>query len=265
MIPDFEDINFLEDARFSITEQFANKVVIDKYLQLEFANKNEIQAVFKDLLQKRSIDEAKGEQLDVIGRIVGQPRELISLEFYNYFAFAGFPNGGTYGDYYDPSVGGYFYSEGAPVGGNYRLDDNTYRLFIRSKILKNRTASTPEELITFLSFLFGDEIPIYLKELGHAHLAIFFGRQLSGLERNLLSFVSYELGYPSKLIPVTIGVGVEYGYFIGTNFFAFQGVPGAKGFADADATTGWGEDWDFEFGGSEESSLTDGGYLASYL
>jgi hypothetical protein len=265
MIPEFEDIDFITQARENITEQFKDKPIIDKYLQLEFPNKDEIQSTLKALLQQRSIDEAVGEQLDIIGRIVGQPRDLISLDVYKYFAFKGYPNGDTYGDVFNPAVGGVFYTEGSPLGGNYRLDDQTYRLFIRSKILKNRTASTPEELITFLNYLFWDEIPIYLKETGHAHLTIFFGRQLSQLEKNLLPFISYELGYPSKLIPITIGVGVEYAYFEATNFFAFQGVPGAKGFGDANATVGWGEDFGDDFGGTGSPDLSDGGYFASYI
>lgn len=263
MIVPFPEKDFLNKAREDKTYQFEDKVVFDKYLQLIFANVEDVQKVFKTLLQQRSIDEAFGEQLDVIGRIVGQPRELVSLDVYRYFAFLGYPNGETYGDLNDPSVGGVFYSEGNPTGGNFTLDDNTYRLFIKSKILKNRTASTPEELISFLSYLFNDT-PIYLKE-GTASATIFFGRKLSALEVNLLSFVSYELGYPSRLVPKTIGVGVEYAYFQNEQFFAFQGIPNAKGFADADAISGFGYDWDYDFGGTEPSSTIDGGYLASYL
>ena len=265
MIIPFDEKDFLNEAREGVTQQFKEKIVFDKYLQLILQGVGEVQDVVKDLLQKRSIDEATGENLDIIGRIVGQPRELISLDVYNYFAFKGYPNGETYGDLFDPSVGGVFYTGGTPTGGNYSLDDETYRLFIRSKILKNRTASTPEELITFLNYLFGDEIPLYLKETGHAHLTIYFGRQLSSLETNLLSFISYELGYPSKLIPITIGVGVEYAYFDSNNFFAFQGVPNAKGFGDVDATVGFGDVWDEDFGGTGSPDLSDGGYFASYI
>jgi len=265
MLVPFVEKEFLDNARELVTEQFKNKPVFDKYLQLIMQGLQDLQLTIKDLLQKRSIDEAEGESLDIIGRIVGQPRDLISLDVYKYFAFKGYPNGATFGDANDPSVGGVFYSEGSPTGGNYRLDDNTYRLFIRSKILKNRTASTPEELIDFLVFLFGDEIPIYLKETGNAHLVIFFGRPLSQLETNLLYFTSYELGYPSKLIPITIGVSVEYAYFDNKSFFAFQGVPNAKGFGSATDVVGYGDTWGEDFGGTGSPDLSDGGYLATYI
>lgn len=264
MLVPFNEQNFLEDARGKVTEQFVGKEVIDRYLRLMLQELSNAQGVIKDLLQKRSIDEASGWQLDVIGRIVGQPRTLINLDVYKFFAFIGYPNGETYGDAYDPSVGGTFYTAGAPVGGNYTLEDNVYRIFIKSKILKNQTAVTPEELITFLKFLFGEEIVIYLKE-GVASIVIFFGRPLSSLEINLLNNINYELGYPSRLIPKPVGVGVEYAYFKAPKFFAFKGVPNAKGFKDANAASGWGEDWDINYSGDAGSDTSVGGFLASYL
>lgn len=257
----YEPDDFLEETRERLTYQFKDKIVIDKYLQLITDQHEEIQQLFIDLLQKRSIDEAIGQQLDVIGEIVGQPRTLINLDLYKYFAFLGYPNGDTYGDLDDPAVGGVWYSQGTPIGGNYTLDDNTYRLFIKSKILKNRTASTPEELLQFLSYLFGD-IRIFLRE-GDAEFTLFFGRQLSQLERNLLTFTSYELGYPSRLIPKTIGVGINFGYFQEEAFFAFQGVPNAKGFGDLNESYGWGNNWSLDWGGNTTGGVV-GGYFASY-
>lgn len=261
----YTDKDFLSEAREDITQQFKDKEIIDRYLQVFLAELPNIQQMFKDLLQKRSIDEATGEQLDVIGRIVGQPRDLISLDLYKYFAFLGYPNGGGYGDLNDPSVGAPFYSAGTPTGGNYTLDDETYRLFIKSKILKNQTAATPEELITLVKFLFGQETPVYIRE-GKSKFTLFFGRGLSTLEKNLLGFISYELGYPSRLIPKPVGVAIEYAYFRGNRFFAFQGVPNAKGFGDKNAIiSGWGEDYNNSFGGTASASELAGGYLASYL
>jgi hypothetical protein len=263
MLVPFEERDFFAEAKEVETELFIDKDIFNRYLDVILHELQNIQSTFKDLVQKRSIDEASGWQLDVIGRIVGQPRTLINLDVYKYFAFLGYPNGETYGDLYDPSAGGPFYSAGAPIGGNYTLEDGVYRIFIKSKILKNKTAATPEELITFLKFLFGDDILIYLKE-GDAAITIFFGRPLSQLELNLLNNVNYELGYPSRLIPKPVGVGVEYAYFKAPKFFAFKGVPNAKGFKDANAASGWGEDWDINYGGDAGSDTSVGGFLASY-
>lgn len=65
-------------------------------------------------------------------------------------------------------------------------------------------------------------------------MVINFGRELSTFERNLLSYVSYSEGYPSRLIPKTIGVGIEYASYDPESVFAFEGFPNGKGFADAD-------------------------------
>jgi hypothetical protein len=262
MLVPFNETDFLSEDRENVTQQFIGKDIFDKYLQIMISGYDEVQAVFKDLIQQRSIDDAEGAQLDIIGEIVGQPRELISLDLFEYFGFEGAPESLSFGDLDDPSAGGEFYSLGTPTGGNYTLDDPTYRLFIRSKILKNKTASTPEELITFISFIFGG-VPIYLEE-GSTTIIINFGRELSELEKNLVYYISYSQGYPSRLIPKTLGVGIEFAEYDGDMFFAFDGVPGALGFGDAFGESGFGDDWGDDWGGDEEP-IEDGGYLASYV
>ena len=78
-INDFSIVDYLEEGRSRVTEQFKDKNVFDKYLQLLLGGKIELQEVFRQLMQERSIDTATGAQLDIIGDIVGQPRELIDL------------------------------------------------------------------------------------------------------------------------------------------------------------------------------------------
>jgi hypothetical protein len=262
MLVPFTEKDFLAEARENVTQQFKNKDIFDKYLQLMLSGYEDVQTVFKDIIQQRSIDNAEGVQLDTIGEIVGQPRELITLDLFEYFGFEGAPTSLGFGDLSDPSIGGEFYSSGTPAGGSYVLDDPTYRIFIRSKILKNNTASTPEQLIKFISFIFGG-IVVFLEE-GDAHIVINFGRELSELEKNLIYYISYSQGYPSRLIPKTLGVGIEFAEFNSGMFFAFDGVPNAMGFGDAFGETGFGEDWGDDWGGDEEP-VEDGGYFAFYI
>ena len=224
-------VDYLSEARQRITSQFEDKVVVDKYLQLLIDGQAEIQQMFADLIQKRSIDEAEGATLDIIGEIVGQPRELISADLFNFFGFQGALKADTFGDLENSVVGSKFYNLNDPLGGNVLFDDETYRLFIKTKILKNRTASTPEEFLSFVNFLFGTDTTAILSE-GQAEYTILFGRVLSPFEQTLLNYVSTAQGYPSRLIPKTVGVRVNYGYFESGNYFGFQGAPGAKGFGD---------------------------------
>ena len=264
-IVEFISEDYLEEARENITQQFVDKDVIDRYLQLLLKQQEAIQQVFKDLLQKRSIDEATGVQLDIIGEIVGQPRELISADLFDFFGFQGAINAGSFGEIESPSVGSRWYDFGQPIGGNVLLDDSTYRLFIKAKILKNTTASTPEEFITFTNFMFGTSSTLYIDE-GQASYTVLFGRELSIFEQALLNYVSTSQGYPSRLIPKTVGVRVNFGSFSAGNYFGFQGAPGAKGFGDDPRvyTGGYGSAYGQAYGRSANDEINTYDGLITY-
>lgn len=261
IIPFIEE-DYLATARTEVTEQFKNKIIFDKYLQLLIDQQEELQNVFKQLLQQRSIDEAVGAQLDIIGDIVGQPRELISVDLFDFFGFQGALKAGSFGDLNNASVGALMWDYGVPLAGNILLDDNTYRLFIKAKILKNNTASTPEEFISFISFLFNTKI--FLVE-GNAEYLVMFGRQLNTFERTLLNYVSYSQGYPSRLIPKTAGVRVNYGEFQENKYFGFEGAPGALGFGELAGDYGYGLGYGMNYGDSNytQDFTGQGGYFAS--
>lgn len=258
----YVDIDYLDIARGQVTEQFKSKVVFDKYLDLLIHQQYEISQVFKDLLQKRSIDEATGAQLDIIGEIVGQPRELINADLFDFFGFEGALKAGSFGDLNTPSVGAVFWDLNTPQGGNIVLDDETYRLFIKAKIIKNTTSTTPEEFIAFINYVFGTN-QTYITE-GIAEFTVFFGRPLSDIETVLLNYVSYSQGYPSRFIPKPVGVRINYGSYQQDNYFGFQGAPGALGFGDLIATYGWDLDWGDNYGDTDYSSQ-NGGYFASLI
>lgn len=258
----FTEAQYLEEARSRKTEQFSkDNTVFDKYLQLLIDQQESIQQVFKDLIQKRSIDEATGATLDIIGEIVGQPRELISADLFDYFGFQGALKADTFGDFDQPTIGSRFYDFGTPLGGNVLLDDETYRLFIKAKILKNRTASTPEEFLAFVNFLFGTETTAIISE-GNAEYTVLFGRELSTFEQVLLNYVSTSQGYPSRLIPKTVGVRINFGWFLAGNYFGFQGATGALGFGEFTGTFGWGLGYGLGYGDSDFSQA-GGGQFAS--
>lgn len=227
----FEVVEFLEEARDRVTEQFKDKTIFDRYLQILLYDSLELQQVFKQLMQERSIDTAIGAQLDIIGEIVGQPRDLIDTSLLQYFAFDGYPAAKSFGDVTDASVGGLYYSVGDPLAGNTLLNDDQYRLFIKAKIIKNTTNVTPNQLLDFLKFVFNSPYNS-INELGNAKMILMVGKQLNNFERVLLTYESSSTGYKSRFIPKPIGVGLQFGQFDYENYFGFQGAPNAKGFAD---------------------------------
>ena len=85
----FTEIDYLAEGRGRVTEQFKNKPVFDAFLKLVMDYLNELQTVYKDLMQLRSINTATGAQLDLIGNIVGQPRTLVNYDAFPYFGFDG--------------------------------------------------------------------------------------------------------------------------------------------------------------------------------
>jgi hypothetical protein len=262
--------SYLEVARSRVTQQFmlesdgSGPIVFDKFLQLLLGGKIELQEVFRQLMQERSIDTAVGKQLDIVGDIVGQPRELIDTALLTYFAYLGYPNAQSFGDLANPSTGGSYRGVGDPLAGNTLLTDEQYRLFIKAKIIKNNTNATPNQILEFINFVFGSSNNQLIEE-GNAAYTLLIGKELSDFEKVLLTYVSYSSGYPSRFVPKPIGVRVNYGTYISGGAFAFQGVPGAKGYGDLETGTyGYGLGYGVGYGDSDYG-LGDGGVYASLL
>lgn len=253
--------DYLSTARSRVTEQFKTEdhPVFDKYLQLLLGGKIELQEVFRQLMQERSIDTAVGAQLDIIGEIVGQPRELIDTALLTYFAYLGYPEAESYGDLNNPSVGGFYRGVNDPLAGNTTLNDDQYRLFIKAKIIKNSTNVTPPQFIEFMQFVFGIQASVVVAE-GNAEFTVMLGRELSSFEKVLLNYVSYSSGYPSRFVPKPIGVRINFGEFNIDNYFGFQGAPGAKGYGTLVPVAGeggYGASYGIEYGGI--TYVIDGG------
>lgn len=261
--PVFIEEDYLETARSRTTEQFKveSAPIFDKYLQLLISAQVDLQNVFKDILQLRDLDNATGAQLDVIGRIVGQDRVLINADLYTFFGFVGALKAGSFGDVGNSLIGSRFLDYGSPTGGNITLDDETYRLFIRAKIYKNTTSSTPEEFIEVVNLIFGTT-GTFLSENGNANATVYFSRPLTDIEKGLLQYVNSTDGYPSRLIPKTVGVGIGFGEYQANQFFGFEGVPGAKGFGEMNGSYGYGLGYGLNYGESDYDNR-GGGFFAT--
>lgn len=249
---------YLETARSRVTEQFKEKVVFDHYLQLLISGKVELQEVFRQLMQERSLDTAVGVNLDNIGEIVGQPRTLLSVDIFEFFGFQGLPNSGSFGDFYDPSVGAVFYDANNPRYGNITLTDDVYRIFIKAKIVKNSTQATPEQVMDFANFIFSTSGSTIQDEGGAAY-TLYIGRELTAFERSLLSYVYKNDYYKASLLPQPLGVDVNYGNYDVEAFFAFAGVPNAKGFGEIKVLSGYGAAYGENYGMSLYKELDVGG------
>jgi Protein of unknown function (DUF2612). len=223
----FVEEEFLNVARSRVTEQFKNKRIYDKYLQLLLSGKVELQEIIKETMQLRSLDTAVGAQLDVIGEIVGRPRGLVTSDIFYYFGFDGSAQGESFSSTTDPTVGGQWYSLDAPVGISRPPSDEEYRLILKAKIIKNRTLARPEDVIAAYKFLFGAS-QVTIEELAPAKVRIGIGKILTNVERGLL----FDLGGAGQLLPKPVGVSYVYSEFQAGRVFATDGFPGAVGTGD---------------------------------
>ena len=103
-----------------------------------------------ETIKKRTPAEASGEQLNALGRIVGQTRTLIGYDAIAWFN----PDRGLQGPDRVP-----VWVQNAPEAGNYEASDSWYRQLIEAKISRNtiKYASAPE-IINFVQQALGVDI-----------------------------------------------------------------------------------------------------------
>ncbi len=127
----------------------------------------------------RCLDNAQGEQLDVIGRIIGQLRILENFAEKPWFTFDADNLG------YSQSLA---YVENAPLGGDLPADDEQYRQLIKAKIFRNHVkyGSIPE-MLEFVRLIYGYNISI--QNLGLSDLALIVPDTMPAyILQNLLSY-----------------------------------------------------------------------------
>lgn len=220
-----EPKDYLGEARDRVTEAFKEKPVFDAYLQLISNYSAEMQAMFVSLGTERWIDTAVGAQLDILGDIVGQDRVIIGGELIEFFGYLGALNAKSYGTLYDPTVGGYYRGKNQATGADYVLSDEAYRIFIRAKIMKNTTRSTPEDIIKFIKFVFPQIEKVFIESsaYGVANISI-FSSSLTLLERGLITYFLVGKTYTTYFVPKTLGVRYNITFVAAEYFLGFYGL-----------------------------------------
>lgn len=228
-----EQKDYLEEARSRVTEAFKDKPVFDSYLQLISNYSMEMQAMFTSLGYERWIDTAVGAQLDILGNIVGQDRVIVGGDLIEFFGYLGALNAESYGTLYDPTIGGYYRGKNQAIGADYILNDETYRIFIRAKIIKNTTRSTPEDIMRFIKFVFPqvDRVFIEKSEYGEADISI-FSNNLTLLERGLITYFLVGKTYTTYFVPKTLGVKYNITFVEAPSYLGFYGQSGVGPWGD---------------------------------
>lgn len=207
-------------AESRLATQFKESTNLINYIRSLLIEADPLELLLHDILNSRSIDTAVGAQLDILGQIVGQPRIIVDAALLSYFGFDPNPEAQSFGDTNDPGIGGRFRSLEEPTGGNRALIDSEYRVFIKTRITKNHSASSIQDVIDIFKMVFNTDKIILVD--GASHYEVQIGRILTINEKVFIN--------TTDLLPKIIGVSVAYSEFEADSAFGFGGVPFSLGF-----------------------------------
>lgn len=195
--------------------QFKDKQVLGAILEALGEEMDELEQVFADLRDKRWIDTGEGAQLDGIGTIVNQPRQIADTVQLSFFGFEDQDNAqgfevGRFRDNWETWL------------TSVNLSDPEYRKMLWLKVFKDVSTGTAEDTIVSTRRIF-DAPYVVLSELGNAKISIGIGRVLNDNELAIAKAVD--------LIVRAGGIGVKgMSMFNYDNYFGFLDQPNAKGF-----------------------------------
>lgn len=166
---------------------------------------NSIQTALAGLYDNRWLDTASGAQLDGIGEIVGQPRQISNVAAMQFFGFADQQDSGGFGE-------ARMYVTGmALTYGTSTLGDDDYRLALAWKIRANNSRGTVGDIVGAVTSLF-EASALSVEETGDAAITVHIARTN---ESNVF------LKNPLKWIPSAAGIAVRYELYDAGEAFTF--------------------------------------------
>lgn len=130
--------------------QYVNSPNLQAYIAALMVEFDELHTNSLVAISGRTIDNATGATLEVIGKIVGQPRGTkheLSGVFFGFFNALG---AGSYGSEGTPSAGADWRSISNDSFIIVDWSDNEYRKFIKARVIKNTKAITVNTLIEII-------------------------------------------------------------------------------------------------------------------
>lgn len=173
------------------TAQFANSPRLEALVKALYAGVEDFPLL--ELLKDRWLDTAYGAQLDGIGQILGQPRQIADTVYVPFFGFYGQPNTRGFGE-------ARIRREGEKVLSGYTtLLDREYRKILYWKIAVNTGHGTFPEINAAIQNIF-DAQYVRMQNTGNASFSIWISK-LPGPNDPLAHNAR-------KWIPKAAGVGV---------------------------------------------------------
>lgn len=140
-------LDHVERAKSRIINEYREKPRAEKWLTLlpEIANLH-LEAPLEQLIDSYDVDSVTGDQLDIIGVIVGVPRPILRAGAYDVFGYDG---NDSYTNYnIAPYIG-----DGDQVDAP--LNNDLYRKLIKAKISRNISDGTIDSIIQLVEIIIG--------------------------------------------------------------------------------------------------------------
>lgn len=148
-----------------------------------------------------NIDKSQGKMLDLIGKIIGQSRVLVSYDLTRNFGFLGHPLAQSFGTTEDPTVGGYWRSTSSQSKQFRIMDDATYRIVLRARIQSNIAGGSVDGLLRVVNILTqNDTARVDNDASGEAVLVV------EDINLDLLQYFYTRIGTTDSLLPIPLGV-----------------------------------------------------------
>lgn len=199
--------DLVQIARDRLAYQYRESVNLQAVIDLFVGEVVLLRDAIVSLEDVRSIDLAEGDGLDVIGEILGQPRELWGIVALDFFALHN-GTGGTaaegFGDLTDATDGLRFRSVNEAEAANRDLGDAEYRKLLKAKVIRNRSQARPEDIIASVQAVLGETTEVVLSIVPPAVTAT-VQRILSAEE---LAILNAETGIRGQIpvIPRPVGI-----------------------------------------------------------
>jgi len=195
--------------------QHLGKAYTEAFVTSFYPPLNVLDKAQNDLYTLRWLDTAVGEQLDGIGSIVGQSREVPNSVFLPFFGFTSQQSGTGFNQ-------ARLRHDKEPYATSGFLPDEEYRYAIITKIGVNNSHGTAEDIMTAI-----DRI------LGITNAGIFDVMDATAflyINDMTIHANDYEASIIDSIIPKAAGVQINSYLFNRDNSFGFSNYPGYYGF-----------------------------------
>lgn len=143
-------MDHVERAKYRIINEYRNKQRMVDWLTITpaIANQN-LESPLDRIYRSYDVDTVIGEELDIIGRIVGVPRPILRAAEFDVFGYLG---NDSYTNYnISPYIG-----DGEAVDAP--LNNDLYRKLVKAKIARNISDGTADSIIQLVEIIIGVKV-----------------------------------------------------------------------------------------------------------